>query len=90
MSTQRTILTVSYYGSLISITTHSAILQRTPLSIAAAREEIKRSILVWLPQTFTIRGRLRRWFRRLPCIPGQAGQILGPEAILEAPSQGMC
>ncbi len=50
------------------------------------REEIKRSILVWLPQTFTFRGRLRRWLRRLPCVPSQAEQVLGPEAILEAPS----
>lgn len=36
------------------------------------REEIERILLVWLPQTFTIRSRLRRRLRGLSCIQGQA------------------
>ena len=37
---------------------------------SSEREEIERILLVWLPQTFTIRSRLRRWLRGLSCIQG--------------------
>lgn len=56
---------------------------------SSEREEIDRILLVRFPQTFTIRSRLRRRLRGLPCIQGQARQILGSEAILDGPSQGV-